>query len=148
MPKELIPPLKTIYLCDWWYIEHMKLGSIFAKFNDRVGMPTFMHVLSSLVCQTHSVCVGVEKKQSGHCCTLSVNTRNVIRLQCTKDDLIIVSIVYVRKLIFRLLFFDVHKQSGTQSYALTKLQVLATIILLCWLRLNNYTCNLLLEVLM
>jgi len=29
----------------------------------------------SLACQT--VCVGAAKKQSGHCCTLSVNTRNV-----------------------------------------------------------------------
>ena len=42
---------------------------------------------------------GGSKKQSGHCCTLSVNTRNVIRLhQCAKDDVIIVSIISVNRL--------------------------------------------------
>jgi len=47
--------------------------------------------------------VGAAEKQSGHCCTLSVNTRNVIRLhQCAKDDVIIVSIVSVNLAVNRL----------------------------------------------
>ena len=61
----------------------------------------------SLACQT--VCGGAAKKQSGHCCTLSVNTRNVIRLhQCAKDNVIIVSVISVNRLKerFKLTMFD------------------------------------------
>ena len=50
-----------------------------------------------------------QKKNSGHCCTLSVNTRNVIRLhQCAEVDVIIVSIVSVNRLKerFELAMFD------------------------------------------
>ena len=53
--------------------------------------------------------MGAAKKQFGHCCTLSVNTRNAIRLhQCGKDDVIIVSIVSVNRVKerFELTMFD------------------------------------------
>ena len=73
--------------------------------------------------------VGAAKKQSGHCCTLSVNTRNVIRLhQCAKDDVIIVSIVSVNRLKerFELTMFDKsllkvfnHSETRSEPYSCT-----------------------------
>ena len=72
---------------------------------------------------------GRQKKQSGHCCTLSVNTRNAIRLhQCTKDDVIIVSIVSVNRLKerFELTMFDEsllkvfnHSETRSEPYSCT-----------------------------